>query len=128
MCGGEGDDIESDCLKLESEDGYKTSRWVHFSSLQNPRFGHSSWVSPAGLHLIGTDGSNQETTEIVNHQGESVKSFDQHNGKTLRFTCAIPLDNTVVVTGGYEGKLSGVVKTVTEYNAEVKCKFYKFIL
>ena len=70
-CGGWGSDTRRNCIKFEA------GSWITLTdNLVEEHDIHSSWVSPDGdIHLIGGSGS-LTTTEIVNQNGTSIRSFD----------------------------------------------------
>ena len=70
-CGGYYSDTRRSCIKFE--DG----SWTTLTdNLVEQRFWHSSWITPDGdILLIGGDLS-PTTTEIVNQDGISIRSFD----------------------------------------------------
>ena len=64
ICGGGSFDAgtPSTCLQLTpTSDGV----WTNYTTLMGNRYGHSSWVSSAGLVLMGADSSDDISTEIV---------------------------------------------------------------
>ena len=70
-CGGYVSGTERSCIKFE--DG----SWTTLTdNLVEQRRYHSSWINPDGdILLIGGSGS-LTTTEIVNQNGTSIRSFD----------------------------------------------------
>jgi len=95
VCGG-AFDINNDttlhtletCLQLQNEE------WTEFAKLKSPRFGHTSWVSPAGLMLLG--GYYGNTAELVNPGADPV-TFNQTDWRA----CAIDDTDSVIITGDY---------------------------
>jgi len=87
---------------------------------------HSSWVSRAGLVLMGGEtctfvrggilcSDHNEKSEIVPAGG---RSFDMK--ERIRQSCAIPFDDFVILTGGF---YSGLRKTVAQYNLQGYVKY-----
>lgn len=105
VCGGSSQSTWGSCLTL-TDIGWETS-----ATLLERRVGHSSWASPSGLTiLIGGDGS-AATTEKIQEDGTSVKSFDLKYD--IRSACAINLGATVLITGGDYS-----LNIVSEYSEE----------
>jgi len=83
---------------------------------------HSSWNSKAGLILMG--GNSELKTEIVTDIGpnfdpsnppDTIYSFDLVN--PFKESCAISLEDFVIITGGKEGYTS-FIKNVIQYNLQ----------
>ena len=64
-CGGDGDSIMTTCVSLS------TGGWVESHTLREQRYLHSSWLSPAGVVLIGGSYSTR-TTELLSSTNTST--------------------------------------------------------
>jgi len=118
ICGGRWGSTGYSCLQLSptSEKG----SWTKYATLKEDRHGHTSWVSPEGIVLMGgTITGNAlyglDNTEIVNG-GYSFKPEEKN-----AMSCAIKLKDYVIITGGggymkYEDEK--VMKRVTKYNLQ----------
>ena len=71
VCGG-GDytNTTTTCLTLTQDE------WQTSASLIERRYWHSSWASPSGLTILMGGGDSPETTEKIQEDGTSVRSFD----------------------------------------------------
>ena len=65
-CGGGG--TPTTCVKLSDAAG----GWVESHSFRTPRFRHSSWMSPAGLVLMGGFSGFASTTELLSSSNSST--------------------------------------------------------
>ena len=63
--GGDTNDTKTSCVTFSS------GQWTASHILQHERSGHSSWLSPYGNLLMGTD----NTTEMLTDDGKSVMNF-----------------------------------------------------
>jgi len=96
-CGGMGSGSNpKSCIKFES------GSWSTLTdNLVNLRWGHSSWINPDGdILLIGGGVTSKRTSEIVYHNGTSIRSFDLKYDTDL--TCTIELPESFIVTGGFQ--------------------------
>jgi len=92
------------CIKFDMSS--PSGEWTKYAATTDRRWWHSSWVSSAGLVLMGGHGA-PATSEIVN----GGRSFGLiHN---TYMSCAIEVNNTLVISGG-----SGSFNAVTEYTLE----------
>jgi len=118
ICGGTWSSVSKSCLQLSptSDKG----RWTKYASLKEDRHGHTSWVSPGGLLLMGGVITGNAihglgNTEIVN--GDYSFTPEEKNA----MSCAITQKDYVIILGGggymkYETQL--VMKRVTKYNLQ----------
>jgi len=93
------------CLTL-TDSGWETS-----ATLLENRAGHSSWSSPSGLTILMGGHYSSRTTEKIQEDGTSVKSFDLEYDTDE--ACAINLGATVLITGGRKSLI-----TVSEYSED----------
>merc|ERR1712131_63105 len=103
-CGGEVIGTERSCIKFE--DG----SWTTLTdNLVEQRRSHSSWINPDGDILLIGGYDSLTTTEIVYHDGTSIRSFDlKYNTK---YTCSIELPEMFILTGGFD-----TLTTVSRYS------------
>ena len=66
LCGGGDGAEQTSCLQFSLTSGV----WTNYATTLQKRYGHTSWVSSAGLVLMGSRYSGT-TTEIVPSGGES---------------------------------------------------------
>jgi len=104
VCGGGDGDTQTSCVNL-TDDG----TWERTATLLNRRTGHSSWASPSGIILLGGYNNSLSTEKIQN--GKSSNSFDLKD--PTAYACAINLDSSVILTGGYPDE---VVDRVSQYS------------
>jgi len=104
VCGGIGSDSWASCLTLNAEGSWdETTR-----TLVENRYYHVSWAYRGGTILMGGE-SSPRTSEKIDLSGISSSSFDLDYDTA--YACAINLDSSVILTGGYVS-----LTTVTEYN------------
>jgi len=85
--------------------------WSPSHNLQQARWHHSSWASPAGTVLMGGDYSgSRQTTELLDEATvDSVMHFSLRYD--TRFACSIEMAEVVILTGGADTR-----SLVTVYN------------
>ena len=110
VCGGY--DQWRSCVSLE--DG----QWVNItSSLLYDRYYHITWQSSAGLVLAGGLGSGADTAEILSSGGASEEIFPLRNSTVS--ACAIGLDTTMVITGGFDTLTTAALYDLTGFLQEL---------
>ena len=69
LCGGNGDeDTPTTCSTF-------TGQWETSHQLRMPRYGHVSWDSPTGIHIIGgMDNDASQTIEILSPNSSTIIS------------------------------------------------------
>merc|ERR1711902_270722 len=84
---------EKSCINLTDHGTWETT-----TTLLEERDRHSMWASPSGLILMG--GLDTTTSEKIKKDGTTENSFPL---KTYTVgACAINLDSSVIIAGGYE--------------------------
>jgi len=110
LCGGY--DHWRSCVSLE--DG----QWVNTtSSLLYDRYYHVTWHSTSGVVLAGGLGSGAHTAEIISPGGSSQEIFTLRNSTVS--ACAIGLDTTMVITGGFDTLNTAALYDITGFLREL---------
>ena len=110
VCGGY--DQWRSCVRLE--DG----QWVNTSSsLLYDRYYHVTWHSASGVLLAGGLGSGATSAEILRPGGGSEEVFSLRNSTVS--ACAIGLDTTMVITGGFDTLTSAALYDITGFIREL---------
>jgi len=104
VCGGIGSDSWASCLTLNAGGSWE----VTTRPLVEYRYYHVSWAYPGGTILMGGEISPR-TSEKIDLSGTSSSSFDLEYDTA--WACAINLDSSVILTGGYRS-----LTKVSEYN------------
>ena len=88
MCGGYITDYTQTTCILFSD-----GNWIESHHLLYPRYAHTSWVRPDGaVILIGGDFS-RTTTEVLNSDGGSSRSFDLLHESSYDETFPLSIDH-----------------------------------
>ena len=110
LCGGY--DHWRSCVSLE--DG----QWVNTtSSLVYDRYYHVTWHSASGVVLAGGLGSGAHNAEIISPGGSSEEIFTLRNSTVS--ACAIGLDTTMVLTGGFDTLTTAALYDITGFLREL---------
>merc|ERR1719219_2121889 len=109
VCGGSDGSggTRTSCLTLTD------AGWEVTTTLLFRRNYHSSWDSPAGVILMGGEGS-RTTTEKILQDGTSSASFDLKYRTSA--ACAINMGSSVILAGGWDNTPPTTLTTVSEYN------------
>lgn len=87
--------------------------WKHYALSVKRRHGHTSWVSSAGLVLVGGWNSPRDTDIVNVPSGGGNFSLLQDT----RFACAIADKDSTILTGGYKNATENM-KVVARYNLQ----------
>ena len=110
VCGGY--DQWRSCVRLE--DG----QWVtRSSSLVSDRFYHVAWHTSSGLVLAGGLGTGATTAEIIGPGGDSQQIFHLRNSTVS--ACAIGLDTSMIITGGFDTLTTAALYDLTGFLREL---------
>eukprot|EP00092_Neocalanus_flemingeri_P010981 GFUD01011824.1.p1 GENE.GFUD01011824.1~~GFUD01011824.1.p1 ORF type:complete len:447 (+),score=101.01 GFUD01011824.1:59-1399(+) len=107
VCGGKSPWTVTSCLHFTPTSA--SGVWTNYATTLESRETHSSWVSSAGLVLLG--GWHSVSTEMVPSGGGNF-SLEGN----ARSACAIADKDSVIITGGNDGKT--VSSTVARYNLQ----------
>ena len=70
-CGGASLDSSKECIK------WTDGSWTQSHSLRENRYGHVSWATASGVHLMGGWTTESEmTSELVKEDGSVEEGFD----------------------------------------------------
>ena len=97
VCGGYDYYARDDCIAMDME----TGQWSSLGRTASHRTDHTSWLSPAGLMIIGGDYDYENSTELFSLEtATSSPHYElQYSG---RGACLIPDDSTgtFILTSG----------------------------
>ena len=96
LCGGQDAETTYTCSTF-------TGQWETSHSLSFGRYDHVSWLSPDGIILIGGgDPWGWQTSELLSNISNTTTIAFHAPSYYSTFACGIPLENTIVVTGGLQ--------------------------